>query len=120
MNPFRIDAEYPPFVRDYKAAVKKFPSLNRDIKSTFEVLETNSRAGDAIPGYKEAVWKIRIGVKGQMGKSSGYRLIYHVDWSRQVITPLALYFKPETPQLSDAEIAARFERLARYFQSPPE
>jgi hypothetical protein len=59
------------------------------------------------------VFKIRIGVKKQgIGKRGGYRLLYHIDHKRHVITPLALYFKPDALALSHAEIAHRLNKLS--------
>ena len=112
MNSFSIDVSFPPFLIELKEAKKKFPSFPKhDLPATFEILEKNPRAGDQIPRVGADVFKIRIGVKGQFGKSGGYRLIYHVDMERLVITPIALYFKPDTPNLSDSEVAERFIKL---------
>lgn len=113
MNSFTIDVSVPIFVQEYKQALKKFPSVKNDISEAFGALEKSPEIGDAIPGYARALWKIRIGVKGRFGKRGGYRLIYHLDSERSVITPVALYFKPDTPDLPAHEIAKRFIEVAR-------
>jgi hypothetical protein len=66
-----------------------------------------------MPRVGDNLYKTRIGVKGQFGKRGGYRMIYHVDMERKVITPIALYFKPDTPSMSDTEITERFDKVAK-------
>jgi mRNA-degrading endonuclease RelE of RelBE toxin-antitoxin system len=102
LNSFRIDVSFATFISEFKAATKKFKTFKADLIRAFEEIEKNPRAGDQIPRTGSDLFKIRLGVKGQIGKRGGYRLIYHVDWSRQVITPIALYFKPDVPNLPDA------------------
>jgi len=117
---FRIDAGFAPFASEYKLALRSFPTFKNDLSSAFEQLETAPRLGDAIPRVGPDLFKIRLGVKGRFGKRGGYRLIYHVDWSREVITPLALYFKKDTPNLPDSEIIQRVEQIMQYIaQNPP-
>jgi mRNA-degrading endonuclease RelE of RelBE toxin-antitoxin system len=113
LNSFRIDVSFATFISEFKAATKKFKTFKADLIRAFEEIEKNPRAGDQIPRTGSDLFKIRLGVKGQIGKRGGYRLIYHVDWSRQVITPIALYFKPDVPNLPDAEVTRRFGELIR-------
>jgi hypothetical protein len=39
-------------------------------------------------------------------------MIYHVDWERNVITPIALYFKADIPDLPAHEVTKRFLAVA--------
>ncbi|MBI1789501.1 MAG: hypothetical protein HYR60_18350 [Acidobacteria bacterium] len=105
-------------MHEYKQALKKFPSIKNDLTESFKALEKNAELGDAIPGYARAVWKLRIGVKGHFGKRGGYRLIYHFDVERAVITPLALYFKADIPDLPRDEIAKRLQEVAKVIGTP--
>ena len=120
MNSFTIDVSVPVFVQEYKQALKKFPSIKNDISEAFGSLEKSPEIGDAIPGYARALWKLRIGVKGRFGKRGGYRLIYHVDAERSVITPIALYFKADTPDLPVHEVSKRFLAVARAVGAIPD
>jgi hypothetical protein len=54
-------------------------------------VQKSPRVGDQIPN-KINLFKLRLGV----------------------ITPIALYFKPDTPNLPDAEIARRFSELVKH------
>jgi mRNA-degrading endonuclease RelE of RelBE toxin-antitoxin system len=117
---FRIDLSFPTFISEYKAALKKYPNLKTDIANTFNEIQGRPDAGDLIPRVSgDNLWKIRIGLKGQFGKRGGYRLIYHADEKRRVITPIALYFKRDTPNLPDTEISKRFMQLAKQMAIEP-
>lgn len=110
----------PDFVSDYKVALKKFHTFKNDLTAAFAILENAPETGDQIPHTGRFIFKVRIGIKGQqIGKRGGFRLIYHVDSARQVITPIALYFKPDTPTLSNAEISARLGKFAEYVKDNP-
>jgi mRNA-degrading endonuclease RelE of RelBE toxin-antitoxin system len=110
---YRIDLGFPVFIAEYKAALKQFPTFKDDVKKILEQLEKDPNIGDQMQRVGENVFKVRLGVKGQFGKRGGYRMIYHVDHSRFVITPIALYFKPDTPSLPDREVAQRFDKLMK-------
>jgi mRNA-degrading endonuclease RelE of RelBE toxin-antitoxin system len=112
LNSFQIDITLPIFVSDYKAALKKFPKLKTDLKVLLETIETDPTVGDRIPRQGADLYKVRLGLKGQFGKSGGYRLIYQVDQQRKVVTLVALYFKPERPKLTDAEMKDRLDKVA--------
>jgi mRNA-degrading endonuclease RelE of RelBE toxin-antitoxin system len=119
LSSFRIDLSFSSFVSEYKAAIKKFPAFKKDFTKALEELENTPQAGDQIPRVGGNVFKIRIGLKGQFGKSGGFRLIYHVDFPRQVITPIALYFKPQIANLPYHEVAERFARLINLLEAEP-
>jgi hypothetical protein len=119
---FRIDLQFPPFESELRLALKTHPTLKQDLATVFERLEGEARAGDAIPrvGAAGSVFKIRLGVKGLFGKRGGYRLLYHGDCDRKVITPVALYFKKDTPNLPDHVVVQRFVAVTKYISASPE
>ena len=82
---FRIDVSFPAFTSELKSAPKKFRTFKAASRGRWRRSEANPRAGDQIPNTKSNLFKLRIGVKGQMGKSGGYRMIYHIDWDGMVI-----------------------------------
>jgi mRNA-degrading endonuclease RelE of RelBE toxin-antitoxin system len=97
--------------------LKKFPKVKVDLKALLESIEEDPTAGDRIPRHGLDLYKVRLGIKGQFGKSGGYRLIYQVDQNRKVVTLLALYFKPERPNLTDAEMKDRIDKIAVHIAS---
>jgi mRNA-degrading endonuclease RelE of RelBE toxin-antitoxin system len=118
LNLYRIDLGFTDFVAEYKTLLKKFPTFKNDLKQTLEDLEKDPKLGDQMPRVGNNTFKVRLGLKGQFGKRSGFRLIYHVDESRHVVTLLALYFKPDTPNLPDHEVAERFGKLMKIILQP--
>jgi mRNA-degrading endonuclease RelE of RelBE toxin-antitoxin system len=111
-NLYRIDAGFGPFLSEYKSALKKFPTFKSDIYKKFEELESAPTSGDRMKYTNTFVYKIRIGVKKQgIGKSGGFRLIYHVDDKRRVITPLAVYYKPDKTDIEADDLQARLKKL---------
>lgn len=113
MSSFRIDVTFPVFSSELKAALKKHRNLKSDLIECFTRMEADPKAGDRMPRVGSNVFKIRVGMKGQFGRRGGYRLIYHVDFDRCVITALALYFKPDTAKLPDSEVQARIVRVRK-------
>ena len=69
---FRIDLSFRPFLAEYKAALKKFPTFKNDMKSCLSDLENDPKIGDRIPRCAPDLYKVRIGVKNQFGKRGGY------------------------------------------------
>ena len=108
MSQFRIDLSESGFRRDHKRALRKYPSIKNDLKELFTVLESGPD-GDPIPEFGNSVWKVRMAVKGHLGKSDGYRVIYHVDGTRRVMTPLFLYAKSSRVDIGKKQI----ERAAK-------
>jgi mRNA-degrading endonuclease RelE of RelBE toxin-antitoxin system len=120
---YTIDLSFADFVEEYKQALKSFSAIKENLSEALSAMELNPGAGDAIPGYSRTVWKIRIGVRGRFGKRGGYRMIYHVNWEKRVITPIALYFKGDVPDLPIAELRKRLIEVGKVIgnteTSPP-
>jgi hypothetical protein len=54
------------------------------------------------------VRKARVGVRQQnLGARGAYRLIYLVDRASLILQPLALYYKPDLPDIALREILIR-------------
>lgn len=54
-------------------------------------------------------------VKGLLSTRAGYRLIYHLDGTRQVMTPIFFYSKSEREDVLDKEIQKAARRLLESF-----
>jgi len=89
------------------------------VADALHTLEDSHTAGEWIPGLGIQVRKIRLGVKKQnIGKRSGYRLIYLVDKEGKRITPLLLHYKPELALVPNDEIMKVIKGIAER-QAPP-
>jgi mRNA-degrading endonuclease RelE of RelBE toxin-antitoxin system len=92
----------PPFDRQLKRLVKKFPSLKAEYASLIEILETEPKQGTTIANN---CYKSRIAIKSKgKGKSGGARLITHVQIVESNVFLLAIYDKSEQEDISDKEI----------------
>lgn len=92
----------PPFDRQLKRLVKKFPSLKTEYSQLIENLETEPVQGAAL---SNSCYKIRIAVKSKgKGKSGGTRVIAHVQVVESNVFLLAIYDKSEQEDITDKEI----------------
>jgi mRNA-degrading endonuclease RelE of RelBE toxin-antitoxin system len=92
----------PPFDRQLKRLVKKFPSLKKEFASLIESLEQKPEQGTALAN---SCYKIRIAIKSKgRGKSGGARVITHVQVIENNVFLLAIYDKSEQEDITDKEI----------------
>ncbi|MDR0295335.1 MAG: type II toxin-antitoxin system RelE/ParE family toxin [Prevotellaceae bacterium] len=92
----------PPFDRQLKRLVKKFPSLKAEYADLIENLEENPKNGTPLG---DNCFKIRLAIasKGR-GKSSGARVITHLYVENETVFLLAIYDKSEQTNISDKEL----------------
>ena len=101
---YRIETA-PSFDRAVKRLAKKYRRLKRDLRALVELLAENLWAGVAIPGFSHAVWKVRLASSDmQVGKGSGYRVIYIINQRDQVCYLLFIYAKSARTDITPAEI----------------
>ena len=92
----------PPFDRQLKRLVKKFPSFKSEYAQLIESLEIQPTKGSALA---RNCYKIRIGIKSKgKGKSGGTRVIAHVQVTGNNVFLLAIYDKSEQADITDKEI----------------
>ena len=73
------------FDRAVKRLAKKYHHIKQDLRGLVDALLENPLAGDAIPGFAHAVWKIRLASSDMhSGKRGGYRVIYAVNQETEV------------------------------------
>jgi len=92
----------PPFDKQLKRLVKKFPSLKTEYANLIESLEHEPAQGVAMPN---SCYKIRVAIKSKgKGKSGGARVIAHVQIVENNVFLLAIYDKSEQEDISVTEI----------------
>ena len=93
----------PTFNKKYKRYLKKFKSLESDIKIFIDTIES-TKAADLGGG----IFKYRLSVKSKnKGKSGGFRIISFellVEENEKDITLLTIYDKSEQASISKAQI----------------
>ena len=92
----------PPFDRQLKRLVKKYPSLKTEYAVLIGDLETTPQKGTYLGNN---CFKIRLGIvsKGR-GKSGGARVITHFYIENETVFLLAIYDKNQQTDISDKEL----------------
>jgi mRNA-degrading endonuclease RelE of RelBE toxin-antitoxin system len=92
----------PPFDKQLKRLVKRYPSLKKEFSELLESLEEDPAQGSLIG---KNCYKIRLAVasKGK-GKSGGARVITNLMISKTTVFLLSIYDKSEKTTLSDQEL----------------
>jgi mRNA-degrading endonuclease RelE of RelBE toxin-antitoxin system len=92
----------PPFDKQIKRLVKKYPSLKEEYSGLIGQLEINPKMGKALT---KNCFKIRLAIKSKRkGKSGGARVITHVQVDEARVILLTIYDKSEKINISDKEI----------------
>lgn len=105
----RVSAE---FKRSLRTLSKRYRSVRSDIQPIIERLQSGEVMGDRISGTGYAIFKVRVKNSDiQKGKSGGYRFIYYLKTSTQVLL-VTLYSKSDQGDVSPlavSKIVASFE-----------
>lgn len=92
----------PPFDKQLKRLVKKFPSLKKEYAELIESLENDPMQGNVMT---KNCYKIRVAIKSKgKGKRSGARVVAHVQIVNNIVYLLTIYDKSEQKDISDKEI----------------
>lgn len=99
----------PPFERELKQLVKKYPSVKKDMAALVQELYQHPQLGIAL-GHN--CYKIRMAIAGKgRGKSGGARMITYVQVTKETIFLLAIYDKAEMGNITDKELIGRLKNL---------
>jgi hypothetical protein len=92
----------PPFDKQLKRLVKKYPSLKTEYLQLIDSLEVNPNMGISLGNN---CFKIKIGIesKGQ-GKSGGARVITHVQVFENMVFLLSIFDKSDQENISDKDL----------------
>ena len=92
----------PPFDRQLKRLIKKYPSLKQEYFELIELLEENPEQGVSL---RDNCYKIRLSIASKnKGKSGGARVIVNIVLAENNVYLLAIYYKSEKESLSDKEL----------------
>lgn len=100
-----VQVEYTPeFKRNLRALAKKYRHIRSDVQPIVEQLQAGNVIGDQVPGVHYTIFKVRVLNRDiQKGKRSGYRLIYYLRTSDNIIL-VAIYSKLEQADISAEQI----------------
>jgi mRNA-degrading endonuclease RelE of RelBE toxin-antitoxin system len=108
MNYEVVAAEY--FKRRYTKLRKTYRRIEEDYASLLEILENNPSEGDAVPGFGNKIYKLRMrSTNMKRGKRGGFRVIYYL--SDHIVYLLTIYAKAKREKISVKEIRAALKEL---------
>lgn len=92
----------PAFKKQLKRLVKKYPSLKKDLKVLFNLLEAEPIQGTSLG---RNCYKIRLAISSKgKGKSGGARIITNFVFVDATVYLLSIYDKSEKDSLTDKEL----------------
>lgn len=98
----------------YERFLKKYRHIRSDVSPVIDQLQAGEVMGDQVPGTHYTIFKVRIRNSNiQKGKRSGYRLIYHVKTSKNIIL-VTIYSKLNQADISAKQIRRTLIGFDRY------
>lgn len=95
------------FLRDTRKLQRDYPSVLQDVRTLRAQLESGEKPGDRLKGLEHIVFKVRVKNRDvQRGKSGGYRVIYYVETTEQIVL-ITIYSKSKQSNIPT-------EKLRRY------
>jgi len=92
------------FKRQVRDLAKRYRKIKLDIQPVLEQFQSGELIGDQVQKTGYTVFKVRVKNSDiQKGKSGGYRLIYYVKSSTNILC-LLMYSKSEEDNVTSAEI----------------
>jgi mRNA-degrading endonuclease RelE of RelBE toxin-antitoxin system len=92
------------FKRDIRRLSKRYRSIRIDLQTLINQLEAGELPGDQISDVDYIVFKVRVKNSNiQKGKSGGYRVIYYLQTSDQVIL-ITMYSKSDQSNIESSEV----------------
>ncbi|MDJ0702467.1 MAG: type II toxin-antitoxin system RelE/ParE family toxin [Leptolyngbyaceae cyanobacterium MO_188.B28] len=101
------------FKRSLRTLAKRYRKIRSDVQPIIDRLQAGEVIGDQISGTRYTVFKVRvINSNIQKGKSGGYRFIYYLKTSTQIIL-VTIYSKSDQGDVS----ADTINRIVANFES---
>jgi mRNA-degrading endonuclease RelE of RelBE toxin-antitoxin system len=93
------------FQKKVKSLGKKYRNIRDDVQPMIELLQCGELPGDRVSGVVDLeIYKVRVkNSDARRGTSGGYRLIYYVKTSEQVIL-VTIYSKSEQEDIDASEV----------------
>ncbi len=100
------------FAKETKKLAKKYRRIKKDFLPLLEKLEDGQLVGDAVVGFENKIYKLRVPSSDQKkGKSGGFRVIYYVISNENEIILLTIYAKNKQSDIKDKDIRDILKKL---------
>jgi len=94
----------PEFKRNLRALSKKYRHIRSDVQPVIEQIQAGNLVGDQVPRTGHTIFKVRVRNSDiRKGKSAGYRLIYCLKTSTEVIL-VTIFSKLDQSDVSALQI----------------
>jgi mRNA-degrading endonuclease RelE of RelBE toxin-antitoxin system len=103
----------PEFKRSLRTLAKRYRNIRSDVQPIIDELQAGKIIGEQIPGIAYTVFKVRVRNSNiQKGKSGGYRFIYYLKTSTEIVL-VTIYSKSDQGDIT----ADRINRIVANFES---
>lgn len=104
-GPAPVWVEYTPeFKRNLRTLAKKYRHIQSDVQPVIEEIQAGQFIGDQVPRVRYPIFKVRVQNSDiRKGKNSGYRFIYYVKTSTNVVL-VTIYSKLDQTDISAEQI----------------
>ena len=103
----------PEFKRNLRTLSKKYRHIRSDVQPVIEQFQAGSLIGDQVPRTGHPIFKVRVRNSDiRKGKSAGYRLIYYLKTSTEVVL-VTIYSKLDQSDIS----AVGIRRIVSEFEA---
>jgi len=94
----------PEFKRNLRRLAKKYRQIRSDLDPLLQQLQAGDLVGEPIPRLEYTLFKVRVRNRNlQKGKSAGYRVIYYLKTTTQIIL-VTIYSKSEQGDITAEQI----------------
>ncbi len=92
------------FKRNLRALSKKYRTIRSDVEPVIDQIQAGNFVGDQVPRTGYTIFKVRVRNSDiRKGKSAGYRLIYYLKTTTDVIL-ITIYSKSDQSDVSTTQI----------------
>ena len=100
------------FARETKKLAKKYRHIKKDFLPLLDRLEAGLLVGDAVSGFDNKLYKVRVASSDQnKGKRGGFRVIYYIVSDNNEILLLTIYAKAKQANIKDSDVRRMLEQL---------
>lgn len=100
------------FARETKKLAKKYRHIKQDCLPLVEQLEAGHFLGDAVSGFSNKLYKVRMPSSDQKkGKRGGFRVLYYIISDAEEIILLTIYAKSKQNDIQDNDVRKILKQL---------
>jgi mRNA-degrading endonuclease RelE of RelBE toxin-antitoxin system len=100
------------FAKETKKLSKKYRHIQKDCLPLLDQLEAGQLVGDAVSGFDNKLYKVRVPSSDQKkGKRGGFRVIYYIVSDENEIFLLTIYAKATQANIKNNDVRKMLDQL---------